>query len=252
MPAAKSSVALDAHPEKPLVYSSPLILERRQRLLREARHMIAEEGIEQFSVRKLCQRAEVAPRTLYNAFQNKDRVIAIAIREAWNDFTQYVRYRTDANTVPGILDRTIAVNRRNFRVRNYTKAVCAIYFGPNTPRDVWQTLHDMSVTGVRAWLNVMMSRDEIQPWVDADHFATTVANMQYTVINDWCLGRLSDDAYLPRLTESMLLLLIGAARDKVRDEAEAFLIELRKTGEVPKFPAAIWSPPRDEAQVTGS
>lgn len=248
MLSAEPRAALDAHPDKPLLYTSPLILERRRRLLREARRMIAEGGIENFSVRKLCQRAEVAQRTLYNAFHNKDRVIALAIREAYDEFNAHVRHRTDANTLAGVLDRTIAINRRNFRVRNYTKAVVSIYFGPGTPADVWETLRDMSVNAIHAWLMAMAARDELQSWVDPEHFATTMANVQYAVINDWCLGRLSDDAYLPRLAESMLLLVIGAVRGAVRDEAEQFLLALRDTGEVPIFPAAIWSPPRAEPE----
>jgi len=235
--------ALDAHPDKPLLYSSPLIIERRRRLLHEARRMIAERGIEKFSVRTLCQRAEVAPRTLYNAFYNKDRVIALAIREAYDGFNQHVRYRTDADTLPGLLDRTISINRRNYRVKNYTKAVVSIYFGPTTPKDVWETLRDMSVNPVFAWLMAMESRGELHSWVDAQHFATTMANVQYSVINDWCLDRLDDDEYLPRLAESMLLLLIGAVKGSVRGEAERYLADLKRTGDVPKFPNPVWSPP---------
>lgn len=244
MPSAEPRNALDAHPDKPLLYSSPLILDRRRRLLREARHMIAEGGIENFSVRRLCQRAGVAQRTLYNAFHNKDRVIALAIREAFDEFNQHVRYRTDESTLAGLLDRTISINRRNFRVKNYTKAVVSIYFGPATPEDVWQTLRDMSVTAIHARLLAMTQRGELRPWVDPTHFATTMANVQYSVINDWCFDRLTDDEYLPRLAESMLLLLIGALRGPVRAEAERYLIDLRATGEVPSFPSAIWSPPR--------
>lgn len=246
MPLVEPRSALDAHPEKPLLYSSPLILERRRRLLREARQMIAEGGIENFSVRRLCQRAEVAQRTLYNAFHNKDRVVALAIREAYDEFNQHVRYRTDEHTLSGVLDRTIAINRRNFRVRNYTKAVVAIYFGPGTPRDVWETLRDMSVNAIHAWLIAMTERGELRPWVHPEHFATTMANVQYSVINDWCLDRLDDDQYLSRLVESMLLLLVGAVQGAVRDEAETFLIELRRSGELPKFPNATWLPPRSD------
>lgn len=246
-PVEEARSVLDAHPDKPLLYSSPLILDRRRRLLREARHMIAEGGIENFSVRKLCQRAEVAQRTLYNAFHNKDRVIALAIREAYDDFNAYVRHKTDHHTLAGVLDRTIAINRRNFRVRNYTRAVVAIYFGPATPRDVWETLRDMSVKSIHEWLTVMQSRDELQPWVDPEHFATAMANLQYSVINDWGLGRLGDDEYLPRLAESMLLLLIGAVRGEVRDEAETYLSDMRRTGAVPIFPNAVWAPPREIA-----
>ena len=233
---------LDAHPEKPLLYSSPLILDRRRRLLKEARQMIAESGLENFSVRELCLRAGVAQRTLYNAFSNKDRVIAIAIRQAYDDFNANVRHKTDPNTIEGVLDRTIAINRRNFRVRNYTKAVCAIYFGPTTPRDVWETLQQMSLNRIHEWLSVMRSKDQLQSWVRIDHFADTMANVQYATINDWCLGRLSDDEYLPHLTESMLLLIVGAVQGEARVSAEQFLADLKRTGQVPRFPSASWVP----------
>ncbi|MEQ8958040.1 MAG: helix-turn-helix domain-containing protein, partial [Coleofasciculus sp. C2-GNP5-27] len=115
-------MSLDAHPDKALTYFSPRILERRQRLLKETRKMIAESGYENFSVRKLCERASVAQKTLYNAFQNKDRLVVLAIREAYDDFHKYTNYTTDRNTVAGILDRAVALNRQNMRVPNYIKA----------------------------------------------------------------------------------------------------------------------------------
>jgi AcrR family transcriptional regulator len=139
---------LELNPDKALLYSSPTIIARRKRLLREARRLIAVDGYENFSVRRLCQQADVAPRTLYNAFQNKDRVIALAIREAFDEFNNGVQYKTDPNTLSGVLDRTLGVNKRNFRVRNYARAICTIYFAPGTSTDVWKTLQDMSLSGM--------------------------------------------------------------------------------------------------------
>lgn len=240
------AIVPDAHPDKPLLYSSPLIIERRRRLLRETRHMIAEEGLEGFSVRKLCTRAGVAQRTLYNAFHNKDRLIALAIREAYDEFHRYVRYKTDKNALAGVLDRLISVNRRNFRVRNYTRAVVSIYFSPTTPRDIWQTLQDMSLIRMREWLTFVRESGQMEPWVNIEHLSDLIANMQYAVINDWCNERIPDDEYLVRLVEGMLLLVIGSMRGALHEEARDFLQELQRTGTVPAFPNAIWSPPPRE------
>ena len=201
---------LDPHPEKPLLYTTPTIIARRQRLLREARHMIATDGYEKFSVRKLCQRAEVAQRTLYNAFHDKDRVIALAIREAFDDFLNHVRYQTDGDTLLGVLDRTLALNRQNFRARNYTAAICTIYFGAGTSRDVWETLQDMSLSGIKRWMGVLQATDQLQSWINIDHFAEAMANLQYSPPSmTGCLGRLTDEQYLPSLTERILLLTVG-------------------------------------------
>ncbi len=232
---------LSPHPDKPLLYFSPMIIARRRRLLREARHMIAEDGLEGFSIRKLCQRAGVAQRTLYNAFQNKDRLIAFAIREAFDEFQAYVRTSTDPGSLQGLLSRTIAINRRNFRVRNYTKAVCAIYFAPSTPRDVWQTLQDMSLHGNGQWL--AQRRADLHPWIDIDHFAQSMANVQYATINDWCLERLTDDEYLPRLAENMLLLIIGAVHGTLAEEAARYLEQIKRTGDVSSIVSTIADPP---------
>lgn len=241
---------LSPHPDKPLLYFSPMIIARRRRLLKEARHMIAESGLEGFSIRKLCQRAGVAQRTLYNAFQNKDRLIALAIREAFDEFQAYVAAGSDRDSLQGWLTRTIAINRRNFRVRNYTRAVCAIYFAPSTPRDVWQTLQDMSLIGNRAWLDLHLG--DLNPWIDVAHFADSMANVQYSTINDWCLGRLSDAEYLPRLAENMLMLLIGAVHGALAEEAQRYLETIRRTGDVADFASPMPDPPsrnRDEPEV---
>lgn len=242
MPFSLGNGDLSPHPDKPLLYFSPMIIARRRRLLREARHMIAEGGLDGFSIRKLCQRAGVAQRTLYNAFQNKDRLLALAIREAFDEFQMYVRTESDPGSLAGLLSRTIAINRRNFRVRNYTKAVCAIYFATSTPLDVWQTLQDMSLRGTGEWLE--LRRDDLNPSIDLDHFTHSMANIQYATINDWCLGRLSDADYLPRLAENMLMLIIGAVQGDLADEAANYLDLIRRTGDVNVIAPPIADPPR--------
>lgn len=239
--------ALSPHPDKPLLYFSPMIIARRRRLLKETRHMIAEDGLEGFSVRKLCQRAGVAQRTLYNAFQNKDRLIALAIREAFDEFSAYARSGLDPASLAGLMTRVIAINRRNFRVRNYTKAVCAIYFAPGTPRDVWQTLQDMALQGNGDWLT--RNQQYINSWIEIDHFNHSLANVQYSTINDWCLGRIPDEEYLPRLAENMLLLIIGAVRGSLADEAARYLEDIKRTGGVASFTSLIPDPPARQGRA---
>lgn len=236
------------HPDKPLLYSSPLILARRRRLLKEARHMIAEGGLDGFSIRRLCERAGVAQRTLYNAFQNKDRLVALAIREAFDEYQAHVQAGSDPDSLGGVLARTLAINRRNFRVRNYTRAVCALYFAPTTSRDIWQTLQDMSLIGNRAWLE--RRRRDLHPWIDLGHFADAMASVQYATINDWCLGRLSDAEYLPRLAENMLLLLVGALRGAIAEEARAHLETIRRTGETAALALPLTDGPVRDGDLT--
>lgn len=204
--------------------------------------MIAEVGIENFSVRRLCQRAGVAQRTLYNAFHNKDRLIALAISEAYNEFNRSVRYNTAADTLIGVIERTITVNRPNFLVRNYAMAVVSLYFGLATPPDVWKTLREISISTVRPWLSAISTQQLSRPRVDVERFAGTMANLQYATLNDWCLDRHTDDEYMFRLVENMLLVIVGAVQGDTLNEAEQILTRLRISGKIPKFASTAQAP----------
>ena len=87
-----------ARSAKPLTYASPAIRARRRRIQDETRKMIAERGVAGFSMDDLSKRAKVAKRTLYNAFQTKERIIAVAIKESFEQdfFVQSPRQQRDA------------------------------------------------------------------------------------------------------------------------------------------------------------
>lgn len=250
---AAPSTELTLHPKKQLVYSSPSMHERRRRILREARKLLAEGGLEKFSIRTLCKRADVAQRTLYNAFHNRDRIMALAIREAYEDVNRYMRYRTSAETLEGIVDRLIAVNSRNIHARNYTQAVTAIYFSPAASEDIWIALREMVDINLRQWLNRLTRDGLLEDWVRVDELATEIANIEYATINDWARGIISDEDYVRRLITAVLTHVAGALRGEERTKAVAMLRDIRTSGQLPDFPKPVYVPPReDRATQPGS
>lgn len=233
---------LSANPDRQPVYASAMIQERRKRILIEARRMIAEVGLDGFSVRTLCRNADVAQRTLYNAFQSKDRLIALAIREAYEDVNRYMRYRTSADTLEGIVDRLMSVNTRNLRARNYTKAVVSLYFSPSISPDIWNALRAMVFLNLRQWLDRLVRERLLKPWVDVDQAAADFANIEYATINDWAVGRLEDEDYVPRLITSVLTYAIAITDGPANAEAIAMMERIRTTGQLPSFPKPVFDP----------
>src|SRR3546814_17808545 len=96
--------------------------ERRQRILYEVRKLVNEAGLEGFSMREISKRANVAPKTLYNAFGDRDRLIACAIREVYDAVRPTVQFRTSDRTLEGSLDRALVLTRGNLRARNSAQA----------------------------------------------------------------------------------------------------------------------------------
>lgn len=241
-PSASDLPVLSDNPERAPIYASASIQERRRRILAEARRMIAREGIDGFSIRTLCRNADVAQRTLYNAFQSKDRLIALAIREAYEDVNRYMRYRTLPDTLEGIIDRLISVNSRNLRARNYTKAVVSLYFSPMIGEDIWDALRGMAFLNLRKWLDRAAGEGQLHPWLTVDEAAGDLANLEYSIINDWAVGRLSDEDYVRRLVMAVLSHIIGITVGPLRNEAIAMAEAIGRTGALPAFPKPVFDP----------
>lgn len=215
---------------RPLTYSSATITARRQRILKETRRIIAKSGIEGFSIRELCRQAKVAQHTVYNAFENKNHIIGMAIRDAFDNINQNYYYTHSSDTMEGNLERLIAVNIGNLEHKNYAKAISSLYFSPSTSDDVITTLREMGFINLRQWLDKIHESHELGDWVDRADLELICINDRYATINDWANGRITDNAYIYQLVEGTLLLIAGATTGGTRDNAIDFIKRIRANG----------------------
>jgi len=216
--------------ERPQTYSSPAILERRQRILEETRRVIAEQGIAALSMNEIGQRAGVAKRTLYNAFQTRERMIATAIQEYFEDHVSRISFTSPAGTMMHNLERMISVVQRNRRIPNYIRAIMALYFSSGVESDIWLAMHSLATRHNREWIEALAARKHLQPWVQVDGFVDDLVRYEYATINDWAQQRIADDAILVRLVSSYLTFILGALRGTARREVETLLKDLAERG----------------------
>lgn len=204
--------------ERSLTYSSPAIRDRRRRILEETRNLIAEQGIGDFSMHELCKRAGVAKRTLYNAFQTRERLIAVAIQDYFKEYLERLSYRAPIGTLQRNVERIVAVTRRNRKIRNYIRAIMAIYFSSEVNPDLWRALHNMGTEANLEWIRRLQSRRQLQPWIRAEELADDIIRYEYATINEWARGQIADDEIVPRLVLSYLTFMAGATRGAARTE----------------------------------
>jgi AcrR family transcriptional regulator len=236
--------------EKPLTYSSPAIIERRRRILEESRKMISEGGLDGFNMGELCKRAGVAKRTLYNAFQTKERIISIAISEYSEEYVERIPFSSPVGTLQRNLERLISVCQRNLKIRNYVSAIMTIYFSREVSPDIWTTMNSMATRPTLQWLERLQAKRQLQPWIDARQLADDVVRYEYATINDWCQGRLQDHELVPRLVMSFLTFMAGATRGAARAEIEAMILQIQENG-VPKVPPVSAGEKRAALKVAG-
>lgn len=209
--------------ERPLTYSSPAILARRRRILEETRALIEQEGIGNFSMSELCKRADVAKRTLYNAFQTRERLVAAAIQEYFLEYLSQLTFKHKPGTLQRNIERIVAVGRRNRKIRNYIRAIMTVYFSPDVNIEIWQAMNSVAVESNLEYIQNLKRRRQLQPWIDPDALAHDIVRFEYATIHDWARGLLPDDALLPRLVTGYLTLMLGATRGSARADIETEL-----------------------------
>ncbi|CAN5156385.1 hypothetical protein BH09PSE3_BH09PSE3_18180 [soil metagenome] len=216
--------------ERPQTYSSPAIVERRRRILEETRKVIAEHGIAALSMIDIGQRAGVAKRTLYNAFQTRERMIAAAIQEYFDDYVSRISYTYPPGTMLHNLERMISVVQRNRKIRNYIRAIMALYFSSEVDIDIWTAMHLLAKRHNKEWIQGLADRKQLQPWVEVDKLVDDLVRFEYATINDWAQDRIPDEDVIVRLIASYLTFVLGSVRSTARKEVEALLRDIQERG----------------------
>lgn len=215
-------------PARTQVYSSPRMQARRRRILTETRRLLIERGLDDFQMGEVCERADVAKRTLYNAFQSKDHLIAAAIQDYLERFLDTLQYRNAAGSLDRVLERLILIHRRNREIRNYTQAVMAIYFAASPSSGIWRAIHSLARDANLEWIRQVARRGDLTASAEPEVLADDLAHYEYSIINRWCQGWIDDEDFVPRLVSGYLTFAAGALRGRSRSEVEDKLLKIRR------------------------
>jgi len=200
--------------------SSPAMFDRRRRILHAVRELIREKGLDGFNIRELCRRADVAQRTVHNAFGSKENVLALAIREYFEEFFRNLSFDAPAERFEGALERQTAVLMRNRDLPEYVRAVGGLYFSPTIPTDIRAVLLAIGKRSWAPWLASLSSR-QLEPGVNVTRLCTNLSHLQFAILIDWVAGSVPDDQVLPVTLTTVLDMLAGslrgAALKQVRD-----------------------------------
>ena len=204
-------------------YASAQISERRARILSEALSMIIEIGSTGFTVQELSRRAEVAPRTLYYAFGDKEGVIESAVIEHFSALTRRNGLTPSPPYAPWVLKGLDVSLTEIMRVPNYARAMVEVYFSPSANGRVVSALRKISNLLPALWLREAMEAGHLWPWVDPERFLEQFSDLQYATLHAWAVGRLNDAELGRRRRLNFLTLARGSLNDAGRPRFEDVL-----------------------------
>lgn len=201
------------------IYDSALMHERRQRILEETRRVIEEHGIENLSMRELCKRANVAQRTLYNAFGSKDRIVGLAIRDTYLGQIERMRFDSQADTLEGVIDRLTRICMHFGRKKNYIKAVLDIYFSPDPHKEVTDMLRELSSGNAMPWLLRLQQLGQINPNLSLDEVAGDMTDLIFSIMRQWTVGEIGVARMTGHAVRGLLVIAIGASTGEAQMHA---------------------------------
>lgn len=207
-------------------YSSPSIIARRHRILDETRRMIGEVGIANLSMDDVARRAHVAKRTLYNAFQSKEHLVASAISKYFEDYASRIDYSNQGATLEWMVERLVIVARRNVTIRNYTRALMNIYFSPNVDPEIRQAIHEIASKSHEPWIRELNRKRQLHPWVDADDLIAMLVRQRYATAHAWAEGQIPPDYLVLELLRGFFTLMSGVTTGTARKQVLEVLANL--------------------------
>lgn len=208
-----------------LVYSSSRMHERRQRIMEVTRELIAERGHDGFNMRELCQRAKVAPQTVYKAFESKERLVALSIRQNFQLQAEALAYHYDADSIEGIIER-LAVSDRNVRsVKAYAVGIVSIFFSQTADADLrLATSYHITAT-LRPWLSALRQQGFIRRGV-GDNLSDVMVGLLFGVALEWVRGEVTDEEFLYSKLECLFIYACGVTRGAGQKEISRYLTDL--------------------------
>ncbi len=212
-------------------YQSPVMADRRQRILGQAQAMLEDLGVEGFTIRELGRRADVAQRTIYNLIGGKEDVIASAIHQHFAGLLAQLPPPPPPEDFEGHLRRIDAISLRTVSLKRYATAMVGVFFSPAVDRRLYDTLRWISEVGGAGWLTQAAAGGILTPLspIDRERLATLITNTGYANITDWAAGRISDAEMRLRWKINFLLCVQPLIRPAHRSAIGAQLARLRAT-----------------------
>ena len=212
-------------------YASPLMHDRKQRILFEAQSLLDEHGVDGFTIRELSRRAGVAQRTLYNVFGSKEDIVSSAIEQHFAGLLTDLPAAPPSEDIEANLRRIEAISLRTIGLRRYATAMVGVFFSPSIDRRIYDSLRRISLSGTGDWVGraetakVLM---KLSPQ-GRDRLTTLLMNVSYANVTDWAAGRISDSEMTLRAQVNHLLCIRAFLRPKYRPRVDDLLEQLKLT-----------------------
>ncbi len=169
--------------------------ERRERILKSARAIIATAGIEGLTMRQLATRSRVTVPTLYNLVGGRDRLIQEAVRDQNRQFLEGLVIGEDTDPAARVMAVADACTGEFLGSADYYRSLLSWMFTSPGAAEVRQDVGSAFTQELRAGLMSLSEAGRLAKWVDEGHLADRMAAHLANASLEWASGSLSSASF---------------------------------------------------------
>lgn len=190
--------------------------ERRARILRAARQLIAERGYDGLTMRDLARASRVSVPTLYNLFGGKQALLLGELEQTFAAVVASIERAKTGSTVERALATCDAGNDDLLSVPRYSRELILLFL---TADDTAPLRRDAADRYVRLMADIVrdgQAAGEIEAWVDPLPLARRMFQHYTIAMIEWARGEIGADEFRAVTRYGMCLMLLGVARGRAQ------------------------------------
>lgn len=190
--------------------------ERRERILRSAREIIAEDGFEALTTRALAQRARVTVPTIYNLVGAKDAVLFAAVEDQTERFLHALGSREDRPPTERVVGVCHDCVDELLRAPRYYRALLQLMQASESAGEARRSVGRTVVREFESGVEALRASGHVVGWLETQAVAERLGAHLTAVAMQWATGELGDTDFRRTAVLGTCLMLLGVTSGDAR------------------------------------
>lgn len=200
----------------PRRYASIGMVKRRERIIKRAHTILGEGGVQALTISRLSREANVAPRTIYRLFKDKEGVVLATVSDRLHEVREAIARKARDYSIEQVFDELDWMVSEMHRDDEYARVVIAFFFSTEPHVAAIRELRSVAYNRFRNWLDVQVERGHCCREMDLERVAQEHVASEFYVYHRWAIKAINDKQCALELRcaflKTALLVLNEAAR----------------------------------------
>jgi AcrR family transcriptional regulator len=199
--------------------------ERKQRILAEARQLIANRGYEAVTMRELAEKSLVSVPTLYNLFGGKNKILLAAVESYFGGLVGESARGPGPTGLARVIGLAEVLSRETPRHAAYARSLMSFFGSVSDAGGLHEIAADRLTAELRVGLEQMQRQKQLAAWVDPGALAARLASLLSIITFEWARSRISDAGLRAAMLYGIGAMLLGLAKGTAAADLERIVRE---------------------------